>query len=121
MPCSGDNYFRHIVTAAVPPLVLSLWQVRSASPCWTKSPAQKLLRCPCTQLGCRRRGCASGSRESQGLNLLPMSSWQGLVVPRWLYYWAMAERKYPSFTALEKRMLILFFYWAVRRCQSSRS
>jgi len=43
--------------------------------------------------------------------MLPL---QGLVVPRWLYYWAQAERKYPSFTALEKRMLILFFYWAVR-------
>ena len=40
---------------------------------------------------------------------------QGLVVPRWFYYWAQAERKHPSFTALEKRMLILFFYWAVRR------
>ena len=40
---------------------------------------------------------------------------QGLVVPQWLYYWAQAERKYPSFTALEKRMLILFFYWAVSR------
>ena len=44
----------------------------------------------------------------------PISLRQGLVVPRWLYYWAMAERRYPSFTALEKRMLILFFYWAVR-------
>ncbi len=40
---------------------------------------------------------------------------QGLVVPQWFYYWAQAERKYPSFTALEKRMLILFFYWAVSR------
>ena len=35
------------------------------------------------------------------------------MVPRWFYYWAQAERKYPSFTALEKRMLVLFFYWAV--------
>ena len=35
--CSGDNYFRHIVTAAVPPLVLSLWQVRPASACFTQS------------------------------------------------------------------------------------
>ena len=26
---SGDNYFRHIVTAAVPPLILSIWQARA--------------------------------------------------------------------------------------------
>ena len=37
------------------------------------------------------------------------------MVPQWFYYWAQAERKHPSFTALEKRMLILFFYWAVSR------
>jgi len=44
---------------------------------------------------------------------LVLTFWQGIVVPRWFYYWCQAERRATSFTALDQRILDIFYWWSV--------
>lgn len=44
---------------------------------------------------------------------LILTFWQGIVVPRWFYYWCQAERRAQSFTKLDQRILGVFFWWSV--------
>jgi hypothetical protein len=44
---------------------------------------------------------------------LVLTFWQGIVVPRWFYYWTQAERRSTSFTALDQRILNIFYWWSV--------